>query len=180
VHRAFALDVADAVEAFEPEAAVGDREGVTVERSRTRTRGAVALLVELAAVTRAAEAAGRQRRNDVHLAVRLRLGAMLSAENRPVRLRRTADVRAPARHRREARQPFQQSVVADVGGASRHRAPAPGVGEEGRDDEATLGERVDRSEVDRTPPLTDEWRQDREPGGRQRDGGGDETAEAER
>src|SRR5207244_11094109 len=96
-------DVADAEEAVEPEVAVADRKLVAVERSRGWTRGAVAFHVELAAVAGTAKAARRHCRNEPHLAVRGLLCAVLLVEHRPVRLCRTANVRAPARHRRDAR-----------------------------------------------------------------------------
>ena len=120
--RSQALHVADAEQVSEPEVPVANREFVAVEGPRGRTRRAIALDVELAAMTRTAEAAGRERWDKADLAVRGVLSAALLTEDRSVRLRRTANVSAAARHRREARQAIEQAVVADLGGTSRYLA----------------------------------------------------------
>ena len=68
--RTGSLDVADAVEAVEPQVAPANRELVAVESSRGGTRRAVSFFVELTAVTGAAEAARRQRRDETDIAAR--------------------------------------------------------------------------------------------------------------
>src|SRR4029077_446611 len=92
--------------------AVPDRELVAVECPRRRAGRAVALRVELAPVAGRAEA-GRWGRDEPALAgVRSREAALVD-EERPVGLCRAADVRAAARHDREARQLSERPVVAD-------------------------------------------------------------------
>src|SRR5207244_2047229 len=100
--RARALDAADAVQPAEHEVAVADRELVPVERPWSRPGGAVALRVELAAVTGAAEPAGGHGGDEPDLAGARPLQPVLLHEHRPVRLRRAAHVGAAAGHDREA------------------------------------------------------------------------------
>src|SRR5437867_3888530 len=72
------------------------------------------VVVELAAVAGAAETGGLSR-NQSDLAAARPLGPPLVREEGPVRLGRAADVRAAARHDREARQVSDEAVVAHVG-----------------------------------------------------------------
>src|SRR5690348_3064533 len=90
---------------------VADRERVPVKRTCGGSRGAVSFGVELTSMTRAAESAGGERRNDADLAVRGVLRPPLLCERRAVRLRRAADMRAPARHHGEARYTGKRAVV---------------------------------------------------------------------
>src|SRR5215211_8003432 len=91
--RASTLDVADRVRLAEVEVAVANRVRVAVERAHGRPRRAVALVVVLTAVTRAAEAGGdgRQKRHVPDL-------LLLVLLERAVRLHRAAEVSAPIRH----------------------------------------------------------------------------------
>src|SRR5436190_7640532 len=123
--------------------AVADGEAVRLEGTRRGPGGAVALVVELAAVARAAEAR-RLRRDESHLACTRVLGPSPARERGPVWLCRAPDVRAAARHDREARHRPEQTVVAHVEGAARDLARLP-IGQEGGDDELPLGERRDRA-----------------------------------
>jgi len=75
--------------------------------------------------------------------------------------------------------PFSSPLLRMKADASRYLSRL-WISEEGGDDETTLGKRVDRSEVDRAPPLTEERRQDRESGRRHCHGGCDEAAETDR
>jgi hypothetical protein len=107
------------------------------------------------------------------------LGPPLLWECGPVRLCRAADVRAAARHEREARHRLEQAVVAHVGGQARDLARLP-IGEEGGDYELALGERRDRTQVDGGMLAAEERREECEAGGGQGDGEGNEAAEGER
>src|SRR4029077_19395112 len=161
-----------------PETPMRDGELVTVESARRRPGGAVAFVVELAAVTGASEA-GRLGRYEPHFAAARPFGPTLLQEHRPVRLRRAADVRTAARHDREARDLPEQAVVADISGAPRDLAGFR-IGEERRDDELAFREGADRAEVDRLHSSAEEGRQHRHADCRQRDAEGDDASEAER
>src|SRR5690348_7410876 len=110
------VDVRDAERLAEDEVAVDDRVLVAVERPDRRAGRAVPLRVVLAAVTRAAEAAGRNRRDERHL-LSLLAGRNLLLVTRlhgTVRLHRATEVRAAVRDDREARLTVECTVVADV------------------------------------------------------------------
>src|SRR6185312_1607619 len=162
--RSLPLDVADAEHVVQPEVAVANRELVAVKRPRCGTRCAIALGVELAAMTRTAKAAGRQSRDKADLTVCRLLYVALLDERRSVRLRRTAHVGAAARHRREARQSTERSVITDVGGTPRYLAHL-WVREERHNDESALGKGSYRSEVDRAPLVTQQGGQNRQADG---------------
>src|SRR4029079_5673688 len=146
------------------EVAVANRELVAVERPRRGACRAIALGVELAAMTRTAETAGGQSWDKADLTVCRLLCVALLDERRSVRLGRTADVGAAARHRREARQSTERSVVTDVGGTPRYLAHL-WVREERRNDESALGKGTYGSEVDRAPLLTQQGGQNRQADG---------------
>src|SRR6478735_4748196 len=158
--------------------AVADRELVPIERARCGAGGAVSFGVELAAVAGAAEA-GRLRGNERDEAGACPLAASLVGEEGAVRLGWAPDVRAAARHDREARLVADEAVVPHVGGPSCDLSHL-GVGKESGDDELALRERVDRAEVDRSPPLPEERGQDCEADRRKRDAESDNAAESER
>src|SRR4029077_5930365 len=155
-----------------------DRELVTVECARRRPGGAVAFVVELAAVTGATEA-GRLSRYEPYFAAARPLGPALLQEHGPVRLGGAADMRATARHDREARDVPEQAVVADIRGAPRNLTGFR-IGKERRNDELAFREGADRAEVDRLHSSAEKRRQHRHADRRQRDAEGDDAPEAER
>src|SRR6266576_3487492 len=172
-----AVDPADAVDRAEDEAPVANRELVAVERPRGRPGRAIALGVELAAVTGAAEASRGQSRYDLDLADVRPPELLLLDEDRSVRLRRTADVRAAARHDREARRLADEAVVPDEGRPARDLAGLR-VGQERGDHELAFRKCADRPEVDRPRLGVAERRQDRRADRGQRHTGGDQATEA--
>src|SRR5882724_5908923 len=102
--RARAFDVRDRIRAEQHETAVVDLEGVTIERTRRRAGRAIALRVVLAAVARAAEAGGDDRK-ERDLPVLAGLGERLQPKDRAaraVRLHRATEMRAMVRDNREA------------------------------------------------------------------------------
>src|SRR5213078_4915151 len=173
-----AVDPADAVDRAEQETPVANRELVPIERPWRRAGRTVALGVELAPVARAAEAAGRQSRDDLDLADVRPLELLSLHEDRPVRLRRAADVRAAAGHDGEARRLPDEAVVPDERGPARDLA-CLGVGQEGGDHELAFRKRADRPEVDRPRLVARERRYDRRADRWQRHAGGDQPAQAE-
>src|SRR2546430_2438069 len=172
-----AVDPADAVDRAEDEAPVANRELVAVERPRGRPGRAIALGVELAAVTGAAEASRGQSRYDLDLADVRPPELLLLDEDRSVRLRRTADVRAAAGHDREARRLADEAVVPDECRRARDLAGLR-VGQERGDHELAFRKCADRPEVDRPRLGVAERRQDRRADRGQRHTGGDQATEA--
>src|SRR3989442_11876094 len=130
---ACAVDAADAVDRAEHEAAIADRELIAIERARGRPGRAVAFDVELAAVAGTAKASC-EGRDDLHLADVRPLELFSLHEDRPVRLRRAADVCAAAGHDREARRVPDEAVVPHECGPARDLARLR-IRQESRDDE---------------------------------------------
>src|SRR5579862_133230 len=176
--RSDTVDAADAVQPAEHETPVPHGELVAVERTRRRPRGSVPFCVELAAVTRTAEAS-RLGRHEAHFAGGGAHELALVGEKRPVRLRGAADVRAAARHDCEARVVPELTVVADEDRPARDLARFR-VGQERGDDELPFWERLDRPEVGGRLPLTEKRGQDRERGRRQSYGRADDAADPQR
>src|SRR5438132_1081790 len=109
---------------------------------------AVALGVVLAAVARAAEAAGGKHGDQRNLLAPAALEVfLLVGLLRPVRLHGAAQVRAAVGDDREARLAVQQAVVPDVGRSARDLARIR-MHEERGHEPAAFGEVVERSEVD--------------------------------
>src|SRR5262249_20545134 len=180
--RAGAVDVADAVPVAEVEPAVADVELEAAERATPRPGRpgrAVAFLVVLPTMARAAETAGRKRRGQGHgagLGVQLDQAAV---EYRTVRLHRAAEVRTPVRDDREARLGAKEPVVADVCSTERDLA-FDRVADVRRDNDLALLEVRERTEVDFVLMMVLEYRTDREAEDRHGDDAGDHAAETER
>ena len=172
-----AVDSADAVDRAEHETPVANRELVPVERPWCRAGCAVALGVELAPVAGAAEASRGQSRDDLDLTDVRPLELLSLHEDRPVRLRRAADVRAAAGHDREARRLPNEAVVPDECGPARDLACLR-VGQERGDHELAFRIRADRTEVDRPRLIAGERREDRRTDRGQRHTGGDQATQA--
>src|SRR5215210_3048915 len=175
-----ALHARDAVRVAENQPSVLDRVVVAIESAHGRAGDAIPLGVVLAAVARAAEAAGRDRRRHRYFLSALPLDLLLLVVlHRSVWLNRAAEMRAAVRDDREARLPAELSVVADI------RRPAGDlsclrVEEERRHEPRPLGEVLERPEVDVGRALLAERGHDHEADRRDRDETADHGAEAER